>query len=217
MWCDRAQPEDQRLLAAQRAAKLRAARELGSAASLTHKLGKAHHAPADVGLASLVNRPPARLSATEANDDSSGDEQDELYMGRARSGSGRSSLNSNHRSSRVYGARAAAHGDAPRKDSLGDMARKDSHGSSARSSPNPSAVELAEPRRAGAPGFILEEAPAESRPRYDEPARTRVVSSYLQPSPPMDRAALKRSGSVDEREARTMTMSGLRLVVANPD
>lgn len=138
-------------------------------------------------------------------------------MGRARSGSGRSSLNSNHRSSRVYGARAAAHGDAPRKDSLGDMARKDSHGSSARSSPNPSAVELAEPRRAGAPGFILEEAPAESRPRYDEPARTRVVSSYLQPSPPMDRAALKRSGSVDEREARTMTMSGLRLVVANPD
>jgi hypothetical protein len=33
----------------------------------------------------------------------------------------------------------------------------------------------------------------------------------------MDKAALKRSGSVDEREARTMTMSGLRLVVANPD
>lgn len=228
VWCDRSQPEDQRLLAAQKAAKLKAALELNngpsssrgmkggghglgsgasSTTSFTHKLGKASH-HADMGVGSLVKRPPPRLSATEANDDS-GDEDDlDMADARGRSGSGsasgRSSLNSNHRS--ANNRASTMYPGEYRNSSYSDVVRKNSRGSS-RGSPNISSTELSESQRKFKPTYILEETSPD----------VRLASSYFQQSPPMDKAALRRSGSVDEREARTMTMSGLRLVVANPD
>jgi len=51
-----------------------------------------------------------------------------------------------------------------------------------------------------------------------------ISGGYSETPSPIDKggvrrsgSALRRSGSVDEGDVRTMTMSGLRLVVANPD
>ncbi|CCX05319.1 hypothetical protein FPQ18DRAFT_5298 [Pyronema domesticum] len=228
VWCEKAQPEDPRLVATQKAAKLKAAMEvmgsstnkvrgsghgLGSGSSSTtslrgavrghHKLGKNGHSSSSAGIGtnSLVTGLPPRLSATEATGDS--DEEDDLYMTshrRSGSGSGRSSLNSNHRSSRVY---PSAH----RNSSASDIQRRTSNRSNASSgrSINASNIEMVSSKP---PAHVLAE------PRAAE----RTFFNHQKLPPPSDpRAALKRSGSVDEGEARTMTMSGLRLVVANPD
>ncbi|KAA8912416.1 hypothetical protein FN846DRAFT_773240 [Sphaerosporella brunnea] len=237
VWCEKSQPEDPRLLAAQRAAKLKATQEvfgpsssgskggnhgLRSTSSSTtslrgvgrnHKLGKS--STVGIGTSSLVNQLPPRLSATEANDDSSDGE--ELYMSgthrRSGSHSGRSSLNSNHRTY-IGGQRTSSISGAS-----GGMQRTTSRGSSGSNySPDMSTTELADPRgksRVPVSGHILEETSPD----------VRIANSYFEavpkkPAVEVQRSGstLRRMGSVDEREvARTMTMSGLRLVVANPD
>jgi hypothetical protein len=58
---------------------------------------------------------------------------------------------------------------------------------------------------------ILEETTPELRQSSD------YFNANAQIPAGVDKDTLKRRGSVDEHEARTMTMSGLRLVVANPD
>ncbi|KAI5844195.1 hypothetical protein BZA05DRAFT_177923 [Tricharina praecox] len=244
VWCDKSQQEDPRLVASQKAAKARAAKDvvgpsssaskggLGSSsssstslrgrASAHHKLGKTNsHTVVGIGANSLVNQPPPRLSATEANDDSG--EEDELYMGQHRrsgSGSGRSSLNSNHRT----------YANDRRNSSIGGIHRTTSTGSgSSTYSPNLSSTELNEPSsqpRAGktnrTPPHFVPYIVEESNPRVTISGGGYYETSF--PASPVDRnvvrrsgSQLRRSGSVDEGEVRTMTMSGLRLVVANPD
>ncbi|KAF8250590.1 hypothetical protein K440DRAFT_126433 [Wilcoxina mikolae CBS 423.85] len=219
VWCEKSQPEDAQLIEAQRLAKNKAAQEvvrspsskgltggshgLGSGSSSTssslrgvgrshHKLGKGHTNTATIGAGSLITVLEPRLSATEANGDSS--DEDGIYMGtHRRSDSGRSSLNSNHRKT-MY---PSGH----RNSSASDIQRKTSGRSSSNHSPSISTTELSDPQQ--------------QQPRGK--SKTLRVLEETSPDLRMDKAALKRSGSVDEREARTMTMSGLRLVVANPD
>jgi len=236
VWCDKSQLEDPLLVASQKAAKARRAKDvvgpsssaskggLGSSSSSStslrgrasghHKLGKSHcHTTVGIGANSLVNQPPPRLSATEANDDSS--DEDELYMGhrqRSGSGSGRSSLNSNHRS----------YPNGCRNSSIGGIQRTTSTGSgSSTYSPNMSVTELNEIQqpRLGKPSRIPYYVPY----IMEETTRHATISGGYSETP-IDKggvrrsgSALRRSGSVDEGDVRTMTMSGLRLVVANPD
>jgi hypothetical protein len=216
VWCEKSQPEDAELIEAQRVAKDKAAMEvvrsssskglnhgLGSGSSSTssslrgvgrshHKLGKGHSSSAGIGTGSLITVLEPRLSATEANGDSS--DEDGIYMGtHRRSDSGRSSLNSNHRKT-MY---PSGHHNS----SASDIQRKTSGRSTSSHSPNISTIELSDP--------------PQQQPRGK--SKTLRIPEETSPDQRMDKAALKRSGSVDEREARTMTMSGLRLVVANPD
>lgn len=260
VWCDRAQHEDPRLLAQQKAAKVKAAMEvigssssghlkgqhgLGSASSSTSSIRggkfKGHHSSSsgNIGMVggSLVGGLPPRLSATEANGDS--DEDDEnLYMSPApgsnhrRSGSGRSSLNSNHRKTNRAGSLNG---------STTNLQRQGSQGStSSYSSPAyDNAVDGTGPvqdqisltslplRKTRSPPqlvspLILEERTPDLRQSSEgyfdsQPAESSCKPKNLPPTVVRGPGTLKRMGSVDERESRTMTMTGLRLVVANPD
>ncbi|TGZ77182.1 hypothetical protein EX30DRAFT_374820 [Ascodesmis nigricans] len=244
VWCDRAQLEDPRLLAQQKQARRKAAMEvlgppttgshgLASASSSTTSIraGKFRHSSHVMPMASgsLVAGLPQRLSATEANDDSS-DEED-MYMSgpghHRRSGSGRSSLNSNHRKTNR----------PPSLTGSTSLQRQGSKGSdSSYYSPMDSTAATTGGELGGVRGkrsppqlvspLILEERTPEQKQAagyFDEQKIAAVEGvDTVGPLPPTmqtvpQRVGLKRMGSVDEREARTMTMSGLRLVVANPD
>ncbi|KAL7271289.1 hypothetical protein RUND412_005965 [Rhizina undulata] len=248
VWCDRSQPEDPRVLAAQRAAKIRAANQVigssanglltanqhgvgsstGSPASSIHagrsgKLGRGNHiakvwtgtsGSAGIG-GSLVAGVPARLSATEVLGDSSDEEEQYVSGLRRRSGSGRSSLNSNHRRTTRS---STMHSDTHRNSTYGALQTRNSSSSSTTSS----IAELGEDdqgKQAHTAGvinpYILEDRSSGTNSRKDNYLgsgdKEKVVRSE-------DRDGLKRRGSVDEREVvRTMTMSGVRLFVANPD
>lgn len=118
VWCDRAQHEDPRLLAQQKAAKIRATMEViggtnarlstsGSAslagsnrvtAKIRHhgKAGLATYSPGD--LAGGIGGVPMRLSASEVEGGDSDDDADSGKMGyHRRTGSGRSSVGSGRR------------------------------------------------------------------------------------------------------------------------
>lgn len=257
VWCERSQPEDTRLLAAQKAAKIKAAMEvigsstngghkggnhgLGSGSSSSaslravgraaqHKLGRGTNASSSAGIGanSVVNGPPQRLSATEATGDST-DEEDNLYMGesvgglRRRSGSGRSSLNSNHRKANRSSAICSTTGPSPDLLSgAGDLQRRTSSSSQ---SPSRSSAELGESQQLpplprfkntlSPPQLVNPHIFEEGTPGSREASRDYFES--MQSPKTANLEALRRSGSVDERQVRTMTMSGLRLVVANPD
>lgn len=255
VWCDKSQYEDPRLLAAQRAAKLRAAIEVvgsstsaflsagyhghglgsgtGSAASSLNggrsgKLGRSSNhvtssvkktwagttGPGIVG-GSLARGVPDRLSATEVLGD---EDEDETFITgpgiTRRSGSGKSSLNSNHRkTNRASSIRS----DTNRASSMygtgsGGLQHRNSNGSTSNYSPTSSIAEFSQDGRmkgkrsgsASPPGHV------EHRNRHDN-------SQYSVGTPRRDNT-LKRKGSLNEEEvARTMTMSNVRLFVANPD
>ncbi|KAH8591532.1 hypothetical protein B0O99DRAFT_654424 [Bisporella sp. PMI_857] len=118
VWCDRAQHEDPRLVAAQKAAKIRAAREVTGAgrtstsgsgglassgrvtAKIRHggKAGLVGYSPGDLvgGLGGV----PMRLSASEVEGNDSDDDADSgrgPYVHHRRTGSGRSSIGSGRR------------------------------------------------------------------------------------------------------------------------
>ena len=116
VWCDRSQHEDPRLMAQQKAARLRAAREVdgppsrtstGASGSLTAmNMGKKtfRHPGKVVTVGytptSLVGGVPMRLSASEVGDEGNGeDDADSQYVMdvHRRTASGRSSLGSNRR------------------------------------------------------------------------------------------------------------------------
>jgi hypothetical protein len=134
VWCDRAQHEDPRLLAAQKAAKLRAAIEVSGgngpgrvstsgsgtlagsnrvAAKIRHhgKAGLVGYSPGD--LVSNMGGVPMRLSASEVEGEDSDDDADSgnmQYGHHRRTGSGRSSVGSGRRGltySRQSGASSA--------------------------------------------------------------------------------------------------------------
>ncbi|RPB03519.1 hypothetical protein L873DRAFT_1826184 [Choiromyces venosus 120613-1] len=248
VWCDRSQHEDPRLLAAQRAAKLRAAMEVvgssnsaflsaghnhhgigsatGSAASSisggrTGKLGKTWVSAASPGIGggSLPSGVPTRLSATEVLGD---DDEDDLYSGGAgihkRSGSGKSSLNSNHRRTNRSSSMIS---DTNRNSTTysgttGGLQHRNSRGSTPSYSSTSSIAEEGTPGTTTKPKSKSEkvsESPSESAPPRPYHTPTLQNSGILRRD-----NTLKRRGSLDEQEVvRTMTLSGNRLFVANPD
>lgn len=262
VWCEKSQYEDPRLLAAQRAAKLRAAMEVvgsstsaflsasyhghglgsgtGSAASSLHggrggKLGRnSNHVtssvkkawvgtPASPGIVggSLPRGVPDRLSATEVLGD---EDEDETFVTgpgiTRRSGSGKSSLNSNHRktnrassirsdtnrSSSMYGTGSGGGGGG------GGLQHRNSNASTSNYSPTSSIAEFAKDGK-----VRTKRSGSTSPPSRIEHRNLHDNTQYSAGTPRRDNT-LKRKGSLNEEEVvRTMTMSNVRLFVANPD
>jgi len=248
VWCDRSQHEDPHLLAAHQSAKLRAAMEVvgssnsaflsaghnhhgigsaaGSAASSvsggrTGKLGKTWVSSASPGIGggSLPSGVPARLSATEVLGD---DDEDDLYPGgagiRKRSGSGKSSLNSNHRRTNRSSSMMS---DTNRNCTIyggvtGGLQHRNSRGSTPSYSSRSSIAEE------GTPGTTTKTKPKSEKvlesPSESSLPRAHHASTLQNPAILRRDNTLKRRGSLDEQEVvRTMTLSGNRLFVANPD
>lgn len=249
VWCDKSQYEDPRLLAAQRAAKLRAAIEVvgsstsaflssghhghglgsgtGSAASSLNggrsgKLGRSsNHVTSSVkkawvgttspGIAGLPrgvpDRLPDRLSATEVLGD---EDEDETFITgpgmTRRSGSGKSSLNSNHRKTNRS---SSIRSDTNRASSAygtgsGGLQHRNSNGSTSNYSATSSIAD----------GRMKTKRSGSASP----PDRNHHDNSHYSVGTPRRDNTLKRKGSLNEEEvARTMTMSNVRLFVANPD
>lgn len=249
VWCDKSQYEDPRLLAAQRAAKLRAAIEVvgsstsaflssghhghglgsgtGSAASSLNggrsgKLGRSsNHVTSSVkkawvgttspGIAGLPrgvpDRLPDRLSATEVLGD---EDEDETFITgpgmTRRSGSGKSSLNSNHRKTNRS---SSIRSDTNRASSTygtgsGGLQHRNSNGSTSNYSATSSIAD----------GRMKTKRSGSASP----PDRNHHDNSHYSVGTPRRDNTLKRKGSLNEEEvSRTMTMSNVRLFVANPD
>jgi len=243
VWCDRAQHEDPRLVAAQKAAKTRAALEVvgGSSAgwrsspgsSNTLASGKGvtskirHHGKAGLvgyspgDLVGGVGGVPMRLSATEVEGEDSDDDTTNVHRGyHHRSGSGRSSVGSGRRGptySRQSGASSTpgkwSSGNTP-PDSLHDLAEDPGPGD-----PNyvPAETQGDGTHSAGS-GSSAERADQVGDLTSGEAARL-ASNSLLQSTVTREKSVrnpeeLRRRGSVDER---TMTMSAGRLYIANPD
>lgn len=245
MWCDRAQHEDPRLVAAQKAAKMRAALEVvggsssawrssqgstgtlaggkGVTSKIRHhgKAGLVGYSPGD--LVGGVGGVPMRLSATEVEGEDSDDDNTNAHHGyHHRSGSGRSSVGSSRRGptySRQSGASSTvgkwSSGNTP-PDSLHDLIEKPAPGD-----PNyvPTDTQPDGTRSAGS-GSSAER--ADQIGDLGSPDASRLASnSLLQSTITREKSVrnpeeLRRRGSVDER-TMTMSMSAGRLYIANPD
>ncbi|KAK4623495.1 uncharacterized protein CLAFUR5_07012 [Fulvia fulva] len=220
VWCDRAQHEDPRILAAQRQAKMRAAAEVAgghnyatqvrTSTSSSGMVGGVrskirHHGAAKASAYKATLHPggagvPMRLSASEVDD---GNDSDEESSGKyhQRSGSGRSSVHS--------GRRGQSH-------NTSGLSHSRSNGSTPpQASPVDSMGELREEETPTANGgndeyFAHDEdsfgtvagLPKTNGPTAEERAHRNTADD------------LRRRGSVDDR---TMTMSNTRLFIANPD
>ncbi|KAI9771548.1 MAG: hypothetical protein M1839_002791 [Geoglossum umbratile] len=237
VWCDRSQLEDPRLLAQQKAAKLRAAMEIigngpsvtGGASSTnsaaTNSVRKIRHhnknnpsfSPATlVGVGGV----PMRLSASEVGDEEDSDEErDSQYSYHKRTGSGRSSIGSTHR--RPVGLHAVNPAlSMTSGTSLGKAGIPSSGGSS---SPNTVELEASNLGKTAKKGDYFGNATGGSS---GSSSRENSFGNVGQLAPrqaknPLAREKsvknpdeLRRRGSVDDR---TTTMSAGRLFVANPD
>ena len=167
--------------------------------------------PPGIGGGSLPSGVPARLSATEVLGDDDDDIEGGRYGGggvpaiRARSGSGRSSLNSNHRRTNRTSSMMS---DANRNVTL---QHRTSNGStpSRSSRSSAAAVEEATPPSSAA---------VKKKPKGMDSGPSPYSSPTVSSAVPRRDNTLKRRGSLDEQEVvRTMTLSGNRLFVANPD
>lgn len=246
VWCDRSQYEDPRILAAHRAAKMRATMEVsaggqrsssgghgssgGRTATGISTTGKVaakirHHGkPAVVGYAPGdnyvgVGGVPMRLSATEVEGESSGDEDlNNIRSNHRRTGSsGRSSTASRrglgYRTSGGGGQRWSP-GDTPERNSIAEDPKQedipqdvlpDASSGRAKSFASGSSAE-----RADAVGELNSESNAArlASKSLMHAALTREKSTKTAED-------LKRRGSVDERTT-SLTTTG-RLFIANPD
>ncbi|KAF2858563.1 hypothetical protein K470DRAFT_278397 [Piedraia hortae CBS 480.64] len=218
VWCDRAQHEDPRMLAAQRAAKQRAAMEVAGG---QHRTNTARTATSGSGMVDGVRSKirhhgapkastytgsnlmgggggvPMRLSASEVDD--AGSDEDTTHKYHSRASSGRSSLAS------------AIHHQQQYQQQPQSYARRTCSSDSTPASHSPS---MSPGSPAGArtpmPNHYTSESqdyvshlPSQPVPRMTEIEQQRQFSEEL-----------KRRGSVDDR---AMTMSAGRLFVANPD
>jgi hypothetical protein len=121
VWCDRAQLDDPRLIAQQRAAKLRAQIEVVGGVSATGNGSRStassggiaskirHHGAVKASAYSAAGNlsgagVPMRLSASEVDDDDNSDEDGAIARYHQRNNSGRSSLGSAHRMRESYHA-----------------------------------------------------------------------------------------------------------------
>lgn len=234
VWCDRAQHEDPRILAAQRIAKIRAIKEVSGGnmegRSSTGSMGSGsagirskiqHHRvpktqgynyanPAGVGV-------PMRLSATEVGDDGNvRDDGDSLKNGtHQRTNSGRSSVGSNK-------WLAAANQRQPSRYSQGSI-RTSGQGSS----PNENIPELEETpmpeghQRPVEDYFSHPSGQGESGSSSEFESSFGNVGQMKGPTASKDTRKgiedLRRRGSVDERSNTFGGLGGGGLFVANPD
>ena len=223
VWCDRAQHEDPQILAKQRAAKMRATMEVAGGA---HRFStSSNNVPPSVGIRSKIRHHgapkasaytgqanlagagvPLRLSATEVDENDSDEEGDSKNVKyHNRTGSRDSSLKGNHYLS-AGGMQGYSNGSSPGSahspvGSMGDLQEEET--------PVPNAYNMRATDYLSSGGGD-NSVDAEERfggigrlPQKTEAERERMTSEEL-----------KRRGSVDDR---TMTMSGVRLFVANPD
>ncbi|PNS16495.1 hypothetical protein CAC42_229 [Sphaceloma murrayae] len=237
VWCDRAQHEDPRVLAQQRQAKMRANMEVVGGVNPASRTSSSsgggvrskirHHGAVKASAFQGQNLSgagvPMRLSASEVDDNDSDD--DRLRGTRyARTGSGRSSLSSGHRASMTaqpMQPRFSSSGDTPpsrNSYSPGDSAML-RHGSNAEETPVPTNFDASPDYFArdtrGGTGISGGSGSSEERSFGDMsnlPQRREDVEQQQAKKKTSDE--LRRRGSVDDR---TMTMSGVRLFVANPD
>ena len=242
VWCDRAQHEDPRLVAAQTAAKTRAAPEvvrrsssgkwrsasgasgtLASCMSITSKIrhhGKAglvSYSPGD--LFGSFGGVPMRLSATEVEGEDSDDENTSVRRGsHSRSNSGRSSIGSSRREptySRQSGASSTGKWSSVNTppDSLHDLAENPGPGD-----PNYVPADIHD-GTGSAGGGSSANSTGQARDLTSNNATRLTSNSLLQSKVTHEKNVrnpreLRRRGSADES---TMTMSAGRLYIANPD
>lgn len=225
VWCDRAQAEDPRILAAQRAAKMRAAMEVAGGShrvstSSSQQQGSVgirskirHHgapkAAAYTGTYISSGGVPMRLSASEVDDGNDSDEEDSRYMNyHKRNSSGRSSMGSRNNSYLHAGPTGLSNGSRPPSGNGQSPIPRISDDKT----PGPNSVGgvdyfgQAGGHSAGTPG-------SEDEKKFGGlgglPERELTAEEQMKRD-----ADLRRRGSVDDR---TMTMSAGRLFVANPD
>ncbi|GAB7351018.1 hypothetical protein MBLNU459_g1508t1 [Dothideomycetes sp. NU459] len=260
VWCDRAQHEDPRLLAQQRAAKMRATQEVVGGVSAT-AAGRSSTSSGGMGIAGGVRSKirhhgavkasaysgagnlsgagvPMRLSASEVDEENSEDEDRSASSARyhQRNQSGRSSLGSGHRNQTYLGGTSSMTGGAPpgARFSAGstppseDQSRTTSLQHGAAASPLLAEDETPVPEmyrndyftQTGGSGGSGSSEEARFGDVGGLPAKSAAREGYggsadqQQQQQRKTSEELRRRGSVDDR---TMTMSGVRLFVANPD
>jgi len=242
VWCDHSQHEDPRIMAQQKAARLRAVMEvngqgrtstsgsMGSGGLGVRSKIRYHGAPKAVGYtpASLVGRGvPMRLSASEVGNEGSDNEDADSakYYQRAGTGtgtgtgSGRSSFASNrrHGGSRLPGRFSqgstppSGHGSSP-EDEIPELSETPVPGDYQRTATGTSDY-FAQPSAAGQ---ATSGGSGSSGERQFGDVGRLAAPSVAQTRADASKTAdeLRRRGSVDDR---TMTMSAVRLFVANPD
>ncbi|KAK2002208.1 hypothetical protein LX36DRAFT_568782 [Colletotrichum falcatum] len=239
VWCDRAQYEDPRLLAQQRAAKMRATLEViggqqrtasglsasqartNTGISATGKVAakiRHHGKPAVVGYAPGENHVgvggvPMRLSATEVEAESSEDDDPRLHHRRTGS-SGRSSTASR----RGPGYRSSGGGPGGRRWSPSDTPERS--GSLVEEAADATLGDAASGRAMTAGSGSSSGERADNLGELGANATARLASNSLMHSTVTREKSVKgaddlrRRGSVDER---TTTLTGGRLYIANPD
>lgn len=235
VWCDRAQYEDPRLAAQQRAAKQRANQEVfarsgqgRTSTGISSGAGKVaakirHHGkPGVVGYTPENNHigvggVPLRLSATEVEGEDSDD--DDLSMGRLhhrRTGSsGRSSTTSGRRAATyrtsggvAQGGKKWSPGDTPER--TGSLAE-----SQAEYQPGDDRLDRPQSVRSGSSAEKADALPELSKTSAAKLASNSLLNAALTREKSVKNPEdLRRRGSVDER---TMTLSSGRLFIANPD
>lgn len=235
VWCDRAQHEDPRILAAQRQAKMRAAADIaggshyaqaprtststGMVGGVRSKI-RHHGAPkasaynaAALGGAGV----PMRLSATEVDEGDS----DEESRYQTKTGSGRNSIGSGRRgntyaSSGMHAGKGKGHsngstppGEGSPVDSIGEVAEDETP------VPTNDSSQSDYFNRQGGNGGSGSSGEAEEKFGCISGLPQSTVTAEQQVQRSQSNADdLRRRGSVDER---TSTMSGVRLFIANPD
>lgn len=222
VWCDRAQHQDPRILAAQRQAKMRAVMEVAGghnhnpqARASTSSSGitsgvrskiRHHGAPKakDYNSGNLSGAGvPMRLSATEVDEGESDD--DRSYHQRA--SSSRSSLGS----ARAYGYSYKGYDASPPNanspvESMGDLAEEET--------PMPEHYAHQNDYFGQSGGTGGSGSSGETEQSFGKVGGLPQTTRQRSDSEHLSSDELRRRGSVDDR---TMTMSGVRLFVANPD
>jgi len=232
VWCDRAQHEDPRILAAQRQAKMRAVMEVagnqrhiantgrtstsnsGIAGGVRSKIR--HHGAVKASAYNAANLSgagvPMRLSASEVDEGDSGDDEPRYHQ---RTGSGRSSLGSGNRgyvsSHLATGGRGYSNGSTPAGhspvESMGDLVEEETpvpgDGNYVQSDDY-----FGQPGGQGGSGSS-----GETEAKFGGIGGLPVTRQRAETARKTS-DELRRRGSVDER---TTTMTAGRLFVANPD
>ncbi|TGJ88123.1 hypothetical protein E0Z10_g615 [Xylaria hypoxylon] len=232
VWCDRAQTEDPRILAQQRAAKQRAAQEVAgrttqhrtstgiSGAGKVVTKFRHHGKPGVVGYTPEnhyigVGGVPLRLSATEVEgEDSEEDDISSRRLHHRRTGSsGRSSTASGRRG--IPYRTSGSIGQSGKRWSPGDTPERGSMVEDPEYKPGEDQLERAPSTHSGSSAERADALPELASSHAARFASNSVLNAALtREKSAKNPEDLRRRGSVDER---TMTLSSGRLFIANPD
>ncbi|KAI9676327.1 MAG: hypothetical protein M1817_000484 [Caeruleum heppii] len=237
VWCDRSQHEDPRMLAQQKAAKMRAAMEVvgggrthgttsaSTGGSMMSRSKIRHHGkPTTVGYtpASLVggvSGVPMRLSASEVGDEGNRDDDVDSRRAHQRNGSRLSSVSQDHRQSTYLRANHSGASSARYSQASNISGNDSSPDGMSAETPMPNSSQgrndyFAQGGGNGTSGGSGSSAERESQFGQAGRMPPQTDRALLREKSVKNPDELRRRGSVDDR---TMTMSGVRLFVANPD